>query len=76
MYNLLSQFMEWTAWEMTKPKPYGPFHLIFSFVGFALSVFLAWKLCNSGKRANKVILLTVGLILLVSEVYKQLFYYF
>lgn len=76
MYNLLSQFMEWTAWEMTKPKPYGPFHLFFTFVGFALSVFLAWKLRNSGKRANKVILLTVGLILLFSEVYKQLFYYF
>ena len=76
MDSLLARFMEWTAWEMTKPKPYGPFHLIFAFGGYILSIFLAWKLRNCGKKGNKAILLTVGMILLVSEVYKQLFYYY
>ena len=76
MYSLLDRFMAWTAWEMTKPRPYGPFHLIFTIAGFAISAILAWKFRNVGKRGNKIILLSVGLILMFSEIYKQLFYYF
>lgn len=76
MYALLENFIAWTAWEMEKPRPYGMFHVTFTIVGLALSLYLAWRLRNVGKRGNIIILLTVGVFLLISEVYKQLFYYF
>lgn len=74
VYNWLEELMAATAWEMTRPKPYGAFHLIFVFVGLALSAFLAWKLRNADEKTNRRLLLTIGITLMVSEVYRQLFY--
>ena len=74
--NIISDFMNMTAWTMDKPKPYGVLHLSFMIIGFALSAFLAWRFRNVGERGNKAILLTSGIFLLVCELYKQLFYTF
>ena len=65
-----------TAWPMEKPPAYGAFHLSFTIIGFILSFFLAWKLRNLGNKGRKALLLGCGLFLLISEVYKQLFYYY
>ena len=59
---------------MEIPPAYGAFHLIFMLSAFALSAFLAWRLRGVGDKGNKRIFLSVGIFLLVSEVYKQLMY--
>ena len=74
--EFMDNLMALTAWEMEKPKSYGAFHLIFTFVGFALCVLLAYKLRNLSERGHKVVLISVGAFLVITEVYKQLFYYF
>lgn len=74
--DIIERFINFTAWEMTKPKAYGPFHLIFTFVGLAVLIFLAWKLRNIGERGNKILLISVSVFLMVTELYKQLFYYY
>jgi len=61
---------------MERPKAYGAFHLTFFFVGLAVCILAAWLLRKSNERQNRAVLLTVGGLLLVSEVYKQLFYTF
>jgi len=76
LYDSLARFMTWTAWPMEKPAAYGPFHLTFTFVGFALSFLAARKLRSIGNRGNRIVLLSCGIFLAVCEVYKQLFYYF
>ena len=38
LISFLEPFIEATAWGMEKPKAYGPFHLIFTFVGLAVTV--------------------------------------
>ncbi|MBR7123208.1 MAG: YwaF family protein [Oscillospiraceae bacterium] len=70
--NLISA----TSWEMEVPKAYGTFHILFTVIGFAVCVLLAWRLRKVGDAGNKIVLLSVGLFLLISEVYKQLFYSF
>lgn len=65
-----------TAWEMTKPTAYGPFHLTFTFVGIFLCFIIARKLRNISERENKIVLFSVGMFLAVTEVYKQLFHTF
>ena len=72
----LDQFIEMTAWEMTKPKAYGPFHIIFTLVGLAISLFAAYKLRNVSEKGNRIVLLCSGLFLMLTEVYKQLFYFY
>ena len=54
----LDSFFTATAWEMTPPVAYGPFHLTFTFVGFALCAFLAWKLRHISEKGNRIGLLT------------------
>ncbi|MBQ8173855.1 MAG: YwaF family protein [Clostridia bacterium] len=70
----LRRLLAYTAWEMEVPKAYGPLHLSFMVIGFTLAFFLAWRLRNVGERGNRAIMLTIGIFLLVSEVYKQLMY--
>ena len=79
----MQQFYQWldllftsTAWEMVRPKAYGPFHLLFMLIGFAVCALAAWRFRNASERTNRVVLLSVGVFLLLSEIYKQLFYYF
>lgn len=72
---MLQKFLEWTALPMVPPQQYGAFHLTFAAVGVLVSVLLAYRLRNATEKQNRIVLLTVGLFLLVSEVYKQLFYF-
>lgn len=78
--NALEQFlaraMSETAWEMTPPRAYGPFHLIFTFVGILACICIAYRLRNVSERGNKIVLVGTGAFLMLTEVYKQLFYYF
>lgn len=60
---------------MEIPPAYGWFHITFMIFAFGLSGFLAWKLRGVGDRGNKRIFLSIGIFLLVSEVYKQLMYF-
>lgn len=76
MNDWLKQLITATAWEMEKPKAYGPFHLIFTFVGIAICVFLAIKLRNVSERGNRIVLFGTGAFLIITEIYKQLFYYY
>lgn len=72
----LEAFIEATAWEMTTPRAYGPFHLTFTVVGIALCFLIAWKLRGLGEKGNRILLLSVGGFLILTEIYKQLFYYY
>lgn len=71
---MISKFLYFTAWTMTPPKAYGAFHILFFIFGIILSVAVAWHLRNTDEKQNKKVLFTVGSILLITEIYKQLFY--
>ncbi len=70
------EFFAWTAWEMTPPTTFGTFHLLFLIFGLAACVLLAWLLRKTNEKQNKILLVCVGVFLMVTEVYKQLFYTF
>ena len=72
----MDKFMAATAWEMTPPPAYGAFHLSFTFIGVALCILISYKLRNLGERGHKTVMLCVGLFLVITEIYKQCFYYF
>lgn len=72
----LDNFFAATAWKMTPPAAYGPFHLTFAFVGLGLCLLLAWKFRNLSEKGNRVLLMSCGVFLIATEIYKQLFYYY
>lgn len=72
----MQKFLEWTAWTMTPPKPYGLFHILFVLIGFTVAIAGAWFLRKTNSKQNRIVLLSVGLFLIVTEIYKQLFYFF
>ena len=65
--ELLKNLILSTAWEMEKPPAYGAFHLTFTLVGFALCIFLAWRLRNLGEKGARRLLFGVGAFLIVIE---------
>ena len=76
MDHILKEFINSSAWMMEKPAAYGTFHLSFTFIGLAVSLFLAWKLRNLSSTGNKILLAGCAIFLMLTEVYKQLFYYY
>ncbi len=67
-------FLEWTAWGMEKPAPYGLFHILFTAILLAVTITAAWSLRNTDERRNRVVLYAVGGFLLATEVYKIAFH--
>ncbi len=72
--DMIESFMTLTAWEMEKPRAYGPFHLTCTLIGVILCILIARRLKNVSEKGNRIVLFSVGMFLLVTEVYKQLFY--
>ena len=80
----LSYLLQKTAWPMTPPSPWSAFHIIFSLLGLTAAVFLAILLAGhcspldsyvpAASRAS-FILWICGVLLAVSELYKQFFIY-
>jgi len=70
----MTKILTATAWGMEKPQAWHPFHLCFLLIGLFLcacfGVFIRKKKIN----AEKIILTSSGLFLIVTEIYKQLFY--
>ena len=73
---MFGSFFESIAWPMEPPPAYGAFHILFTLIGFALCGFSAWKLRNVSDRTAGLILFVCGLVLSLSEIFKQLFCYY
>ena len=74
MMETVEKFIAATAWEMEPVRAYGPLHICFALLGFALCAFAAWRLRDLGKKGSRRLVLGVGIFLALTEVYKQLFY--
>lgn len=79
--SFLECLLRLTAWPMTPPVLYGPFHLLAAFVGSAAAIWAAWLFSpkdhpNTNTRIHQQkfdrIMLISGVILLIGELYKQL----
>ena len=72
-------FLSWlkkTAWPMTPPQPYSAFHIIFAAAGISCAVFAAWKVRRRFSPQKPGLLAGCGAVLMLSEIYKQLFLYY
>lgn len=71
---MLENWILSTAWPMTPPAAYGPFHLLFLLFGLGGSAALAYALRRCSAVCCRRVLLGVGLFLICCETYKLLFY--
>lgn len=76
MTEKLDAFFESVAFPMEQIPSYGAFHILYTLIGFALCGIVAWKLRKVSDKTAGWILFTLGVVLSLSEVFKQLFYYF
>lgn len=65
-----------TAWTMEEPRSYGTLHISFTVIGFIVCWYGAKSLRHLDDRSSNRLLLTAGLFLAISEIYKQLLCYF
>lgn len=72
----METILEWSAWTMNQPKPYGIFHLCMLFIGIPISIFLAYHTRKLSLQTHHKLLFLLGLLLILSEIYKQLFHFY
>lgn len=73
---MLDTFFESISFPMEPPPAYGAFHILFTLIGFSVCGFSAWKLRHVSDRTANRILFSCGLVLALSEVFKQFFCYY
>lgn len=67
--------MRWTAYKFeVKPMAYGTLHLTFFIIGLAVVIGLCLLLRRKNQRTLDWILFGTGAFLILTEIYKQLFY--
>ena len=72
----MKRFFEALAIPMETPKSYGTFHISFFLIGLAVCIIAAVLLRKTDEKQNKIVLGVVGLTLIITELLKQLFYYY
>ncbi len=59
-----------------RPEPYGLFHLAFVALSLLVIVAVCYLLRRSSDKTFRIVLFTVGALLLLSEIFKQLYYFY
>lgn len=72
--SFISDILNSTAWTMEPIKPYGLFHIGFVLICGTLSVVLALKCSKLSDKKFRKVLFGCGLFLIITEIYKILFY--
>jgi len=67
----MEMLLDKLATPMVPPPAYGWFHILYTLGGFALCALAAWRLRKVSDRTARAILFTIGAVLAVSEVMKQ-----
>ena len=75
MLSFIKTLLQAAAWPIQAPEPYSAFHILLCAAGIPLAVFLARCLARICLHPRGVLFIC-GLILAVSELYKQSFLYF
>ncbi len=57
-----------------QPQAYGPFHIAFAVLSIAIIVGVCFLMRKNSDRTFRAVMLSVGLLLIFSEVYKQLYF--
>ena len=65
--------LDWSAWRMMTPVPYEGFHILMLIAGIPLSIWLAYLTRNLSIKAHIRLLQTLSFLLLLMELYKQIF---
>lgn len=76
MRPVLDLFFASISWPMEPPPAYGAFHILFTLIGFAVCGFSAWRLRNASDKIGGRIVFFCGLVLSLSEVFKQFFCFY
>ena len=76
MMEILDTIFESMAWPMERIPSYGAFHILYTLLGFTFCGLTAWKLRRVSDKTAGAILFGLGLLLITSEVFKQLFNFF
>ena len=62
---MISRLLTLTAWSMTPPAVWSPFHLVFMLIGIPLAAFAAWKLRTRSEAFRLHLLFACGIFLIV-----------
>ena len=73
----MQDFLKLADWTWSSnPTFFGPLHIIYLILSPTLMVLFAWLLRKSNEKQNKIILLSIGIFLILTEIWKHLFYWF
>lgn len=74
--NLIEKILYWLQGTMPLPLMFGPFHIVSILLVLSMTVLIAIRYRHSDEKTLKRVLLTMGIICLSFETYKQLIYSF
>lgn len=72
MTDFLQKYLLPWLHAMERPRAWGVFHASFFFIGIPLALLAAFALRKISQKSEKRLFLTIGILLILSEIFKQL----
>ncbi len=73
--SFIEEFVRSTHVEVeNRPEPYGLFHILFALLSITLIVVACYFMRKNKDNTFRLVLLSVGTLLILSEIYKQIYY--
>lgn len=72
MIEFLQKYLLPLLHAMERPRAWESFHVLFFFIGIPIAILIAFALRKISEKSEKRLFFTVGIALIISEIFKQL----
>lgn len=72
--NFIEEVMKATVFPIEKPRAYGLYHILFMIISLTIIITFCYFMRKSSDKTFRIVLLSMGMFLILTEIYKQFYY--
>lgn len=72
--SLIEKIMKATVFPIDKPEAYGLYHILFVIISLVIMITFCYLMRKNSDKTFRIVLISMGSFLILTEIYKQLYY--
>lgn len=72
--SLIEKIMKATVFPIDKPEAYGLYHILFMIISLVIMITFCYLMRKNSDKTFRIVLISMGSFLILTEIYKQLYY--
>ena len=72
--NIIEKIMKATIYPIDRPEAYGLYHILFMIISLVIIITFCYLMRKNNDKTFRIVLISMGSFLILTEIYKQLYY--